>query len=39
MLRAAVVGATGIVGQQFIVALDKHKGQVVWRSPTAAGDP
>ena len=24
MLRAAVVGATGIVGQQFIVALDKH---------------
>ena len=24
MLRAAIVGATGIVGQQFIVALDKH---------------
>jgi aspartate-semialdehyde dehydrogenase len=24
MLKAAIVGATGIVGQQFIVALDKH---------------
>ncbi|MFH0914670.1 MAG: aspartate-semialdehyde dehydrogenase, partial [Chloroflexota bacterium] len=24
MLRAAVVGATGIVGQQFLVALHKH---------------
>ena len=24
MLRAAIVGATGIVGQQFIVALHKH---------------
>ncbi len=24
MLKAAIVGATGIVGQQFLVALDKH---------------
>ena len=24
MLNAAIVGATGIVGQQFVVALDKH---------------
>ena len=24
MIRAAIIGATGIVGQQFIVALQKH---------------
>ncbi|MFH1381511.1 MAG: aspartate-semialdehyde dehydrogenase [Chloroflexota bacterium] len=24
MIRAAIVGATGVVGQQFLVALDKH---------------
>ena len=24
MLRAAVIGATGVVGQQFVVALQKH---------------
>jgi len=30
-LRVAVIGATGIVGQQFLVALDKHPGFEVTR--------